>query len=397
MTAAGDRGVVPLPAGSTLLHIGLPKSGTTAVQSAAHRLRGQLLQMGVCYPGRNLNHIRAGNALMGRATAVTGSRPISEWLTVRDELRSHPGCIGWISYEQIVLADDDAVARFRAELGPETHVVITGRSYPSMFASAWQQWIKDAGDVPFAEWLEAVLGPVPHEGAIAGFWRRHDLPGIARRWAEALGPDHVSVVVLDKERPNLLFEAFEQMLSLPPRTLSDVPRNALNDNRSLSRMEAELLAGANVHYAASPRPPRRDDYYRLMKTGAVSAILRKRVPGEHEDRIVAHESAARRIAERGAQAASELEHIGVRIIGDVAVLSEMPGRVAAAAPSPFARVDVDLAALAVAGAVSSGLGEGIDFDTRGRRAAEPGARRRVGARAAAAELARRALGGTARA
>src|SRR3954465_13397921 len=67
MTAAARGTVItPLPAGSRLLHIGLPKTGTTTLQRGAAVNRASLGAQGVCYPGQEFNHRDAVTALMQR-------------------------------------------------------------------------------------------------------------------------------------------------------------------------------------------------------------------------------------------------------------------------------------------------------------------------------------------
>ncbi|WP_062524252.1 hypothetical protein [Demequina rhizosphaerae] len=393
--------VESLPPGATLLHIGLPKTGTTAVQAAAARLRGDLLAQGVCYPGGALNHGRASNALMGRSTAVFEAGDISRWRRIARERRRHPDAVGWISYEQIVQAEPDVARRFLDELGPELHVVVTARAYVPMFASAWQQWVKDAGEVPFGAWLAEVLAargadPAEVPGWAAGFWRRHDLPSIAERWARLVGPERVHVVVLDKRRPALLFDAFEGFLGLAPGTLASAPSDALLSNRSLSRAEAELVQGVNAR-AVEAEALSRPLYYRVMRNGAVSTMLRDREPARAEGTVRAPLDAARAIAAAGADAARRLADLGVDILGDAALLGEVPAAADATLPEPHASVDPGLAAYAVLGAMSSALGEGVNF-SGGRLAATGGSAPSAvpGRRAAARELARRVRAGVRR-
>ncbi|WP_062299473.1 hypothetical protein [Demequina maris] len=364
MSVAGVR---PLNPGATLLHIGLPKTGTTAVQAAAAQLRGPLLEQGVCYPGIALNHGTASNALMGRSTAVFEAGPRARWERIADELRSHPDAIGWLSYEQIAQATPAVARRFLDELGPDLHVVITARAYVSVLPSAWQQWVKDAGDAPFETWIARVLDVRDREGGTegsgpgTGFWRQHDLPAIARVWADLLGPERVHVVILDKSRPALLFDAFEGLLALEPGTLASAPRDALLSNRGMSRAEAELAQGVNAlaHAAAAPVDPR--VYYRVMRNGAISAVLRDREPTQDEGSIAASAPLAARFAHEGAAAARALAGLGVDVVGDLEALGALPGNPPAEAPAPCAAVDPELAALAVLGATSAALGEGVNF------------------------------------
>ncbi|WP_062518263.1 hypothetical protein [Demequina gelatinilytica] len=389
----------PLPAGASLLHIGLPKTGTTAVQASASRLRAELLAQGVCYPGAALNHGRASNALMGRSTAVFEAGDLSRWKRIARERWRHPEAIGWLSYEQIVQAETDVARRFLEELGPELHVAITVRAYVPMFASAWQQWVKDAGDVDFGAWLAAVTAVRTGRASADGpewaeaFWRRHDLAAIAARWAALVGPERVHVVVLDKARPALLFDAFEGLLGLTPGTLASVPRDPLLDNRSLSRAEAELVQEVNRRALGAPTLDRAL-YYRVMRNGAVATMLRHRKPSADEGTMAVPRAAAEVIAAEGAAAARRLADLGVDVLGDAAMLADAPASPPATVPSPHTAVDPDLAAHAVVGAISSALGAGVSF--AGGRPGIDSPHVPPSRRAVVAELRRRALPGGAR-
>lgn len=388
-----------LAPGAALLHIGLPKTGTTAVQAAADHLRGELLRQGVCYPGTSRNHGYEANALMGRTTALRAAGDIERWHRLTGELRSHPEAVGWVSYEQVVQARPDVARRFLDELGPDLHVVVTARTYVPMFASAWQQWIKDAGDAAFGAWLDGVLaaraGEADTPDWATGFWRRHDLPAIARVWADLLGPERVHVIVLDKRTPHLLFDAFEGLLGLTPGTLAAAPRDPLDNNRGLTTAEAELVQATNAVAARADERVERRDYFRLMKHGAIAAVMRDREPVAAEGLIVPPAKAVDLIAAEGEGAARELSRLGVDIIGDADLLGERPRGVPEELAPPHGALSVDLVATAVLGAMSSAMGEGLAFDARDRVALDLA--RDDGPRpsrmAAWAELARRAWPG----
>jgi len=58
--------IVPaIPENSVLLHVGLPKTGTTALQNAAANQRAALLEHGVRYPGDRHNHSNASFSVAG--------------------------------------------------------------------------------------------------------------------------------------------------------------------------------------------------------------------------------------------------------------------------------------------------------------------------------------------
>src|SRR5690606_25922027 len=110
--------IAAFPAGSRVLHIGQPKTATTALQVAASTQRDRLRALGVVYPGRGLNHNRATSAIMRR---VTPFRPqplrIAEWQELLAEIARTPEATALISYENVGESDEAAARRFAADLG----------------------------------------------------------------------------------------------------------------------------------------------------------------------------------------------------------------------------------------------------------------------------------------
>src|SRR4051812_3165340 len=75
----------PLPDGARLLHIGPPKTGTTALQVAMSRVRDEMLAQGVHYVGSGAKPRRAGMAIVGHTTHRP--RPdIAFWEKLVDEV-----------------------------------------------------------------------------------------------------------------------------------------------------------------------------------------------------------------------------------------------------------------------------------------------------------------------
>src|SRR6478735_4700068 len=86
MTQVDDPRDLVLPEHARLLHIGSPKTGTTALQNAMSRLRPTLLEHGLRYPGNTLHHQYGASVLLGRRSpAWGGTLPPREWW---DELQT---------------------------------------------------------------------------------------------------------------------------------------------------------------------------------------------------------------------------------------------------------------------------------------------------------------------
>ena len=350
----------PLPERARLLHIGIPKTGTTAVQSAAARARGQLLEHGVLYPGRALNHLEPVCALMGRRFGWTsggaGVPPRRRWSELITEVSRRPRFRVLVSHEFAAESTDEQARRFLAELGEQTHVVITLRSFTALLGSSWQQYVKAGRRVAYESWLRDVLADEPSSRAARLFYRRNDQPTILRRWAEAAGTDRVIVVVPDKQEPDRLLDAFSDLLALPRDLLRSASREAdTGENRSMSWPEVEYLRRLNATVRG-----RLDwrQYEVSIRNGAVARLLASRRPGPGEPPVRLPAWATKRANAVAASYAEAVAASGCRIIGDVSAL---------AAPSPTGdlppvrRIPTEVAVAATAGLVSASLGQGPDF------------------------------------
>lgn len=223
-----------LPAGARLLHIGPPKTGTTAVQKAMHHGRATLRARGVLYPGRTSRPRDASIELLHPPERRAGA-----WDRLVEEVRSSTADRVCVSSESLSLLDDAQAAEAVAGLGGESvHVVITARPIDALFPSVWQQHIRRAvGGPSYEDWLRSVLGPSGDETRDR-FWRVHDLADQVRRWSAAAAPERVVVLVPPEGDRSFLLHTFEDLLDLPRGTL--VPRVDVS-NPSLTRFSGELL------------------------------------------------------------------------------------------------------------------------------------------------------------
>ncbi|WP_301022990.1 hypothetical protein [Mumia sp.] len=112
----------------------------------------------------------------------------------------------------------------------------------------------------------------------------------------------------------MLNRTFERMLGLPEGTLVD----AGGENRSFTFQEAEALRAYNAAYLADGQD--RALHARMART-TVGAVVKERAPTQSEVPVPTPGWAVARAAEIGAEAAANIAASGVRIIGDLGVLS----------------------------------------------------------------------------
>ena len=124
--------------------------------------------------------------------------------------------------------------------------MLTLRSLPALLTSSWSQYLKTGLRVPFERWVAGVLADPPKAALTPSFPRRNDLSRLAARWADVVGPDRLTVVVLDPSDRDLVPLAFETMLGLEAGTLRAVELGGDDANRSFTLAEAELVRGLNT-------------------------------------------------------------------------------------------------------------------------------------------------------
>lgn len=338
-----------LPAATRLLHIGPHKTGTTTLQSALQRAQPWLARHGVSYVG-------ADSGRTGRVAAATGGGRLANQQAIRqpdwpdlvakvaaaDELRVV------VSSERFCNADEKVARRIVRDLGGRrAHVVVTLRPLARIVPSQWQQYVQDGLRTPYHEWLDGMFLRPPYEKPTPSFWRRHLHDQLVRRWAAVVGPENLTVVVVDGAAPGMLLRTFESLAGLPADSL--VPKGDVV-NRSLTLGEVELVRFVNEQFRSRGWPD--PVYDRFLRRGAVRQLKTRHRPSPDEPRLSTPKWALDRAAEVGAAAADAIAALGVRIVGDISSLAEIPADSGADGPQTPV-VPATAAAQAILGAVSA--------------------------------------------
>ena len=232
--------------GDRVIHIGAPKCGSTALQSAFHHNRDALRSDGVTYIGESSHWISAAKAVAEVSDRNSGKNPpISEWERLVKEVISVTSGTALISSEWFAAASEASVQRIVNDLDAKRlHAVLVIRPLTSTLPSAWQQGLKLGGRQGLSEWLDTILND-PEDPRSKRVWSKHRYDQIARRWVSALGKERVTVVVADESDPAYIFTALSQILGLKQGSLSAPPKRT---NPSLSAFEADTLAELNKIY-----------------------------------------------------------------------------------------------------------------------------------------------------
>lgn len=353
--------VEPLPEGTRLLHIGIPKTGTTNLQRSAAYRRQQLLANGVCYPGSSLNHREAVSALMDRSLGWKNSESTPAfriWKRIEDEVKRSPASRALISHEFACESTDEQARRFVDALSPNAHVVITLRGFADLLGSSWQQYVKAGYLKPYRTWLQQVLGDQKKRKTTPTFYQRNDQAAIVQRWVRVAGVENVTVVIADKRNPDQLINAFEDLLDVPRGLLTALPAGGYAANRSLSMPEAELVRRVNKIFREQNMTW--DRYSDLMRHGLIARMQENRRPGPDEPLLTLPAWAAKKALVQAQKYVDAIDAIGCRVVGDLSALT-MPVPTVPRLPD-ITSIPADAAYEAIAGLLSAEDGRGAFFD-----------------------------------
>lgn len=338
--------VSPIANGEVLLHVGLHKTGTTALQVALADARLDLEQHGVRYPGTSTYQHRA---IMGGAGKAYGWQdrgakevPRKTWDALVAQARFSGRTI--VSSEFLDNVEADVAQRMVDDLGgrDRVSVVVTLRSIGAILPSAWQQRLKSGYAAPYSQFLTTIFAEQRSKRA-ERFWFRHDQVEQLRRWAQIVGYDRTYAVIIPDGDRSAIFTAFEGLLALPAGFLAD--REVAVANRSMTAGEAEFLRRLNKQVAEELTW---DQYATKVREGIVLTMVESRKPPADEPRIQTPAWAADRAAEYGQRFAEGVAGLGVQVIGDPAELAKRPR----SAPYRRARsMPLDAAVAAAAGLV----------------------------------------------
>ena len=357
LPAIGDDGV--------LLHIGVHKTGTTALQAAFADAREDLLAFGVRYPGKLQAQHRAALALLARPwgwNARGGSvmdRRHFDSLVRR--VTRHDGRIVISSEFFCEAPEDKAKETIDAFGGPgKVTVVVTLRNLGKLLPSSWQQYLKYGLTTAYEPWLEDVFATPGSSKMSPTFWRRHDHGAVLSRWSEAAGAENVNVLVLEDVDRSAQFRAFAQMLAVPEDVL--VSRMDLTSNRSMTAAEAELLVRLN---ARVKKQMQWTDYVQLVRRGVALRMVEDREPDPSEPRLATPAWALDAAAEQGASSVATIKQLGVNVFGDVdALATRVPG--AKDTPPPPSDIPLDAAVEALVAVIEASREEPTSRELAGR-------------------------------
>jgi hypothetical protein len=327
-------------AATVFLHIGLPKTATTYLQTILWGNKPVLAEQGVLLPGpQRRYHYWCTRIVRGDATFAERSskRKLGAWDRVRAEIADWPGT-AILSHEFFAAATEEQAARMVAQLvaeneGAEVHLVVTAREPLGLFTASWQEFVKNRGVIP----MEQYSVEVSDDPSEVWNWRGLDVRLVLERWGPAFPAERVHVLPMPgpsaPERE--IWDRFARLVGADPDSV-DLGQSFANT--SMGVVEAETLRRVNYHLDAFNAAIDRGTYIRTF-------LADERLVPRGGERFW---PSAERIEEIRGRALAAVEHVsthGYDVVGDLSALlvpDEVPAR-----RTPASVTDGEVAQVAV--------------------------------------------------
>jgi hypothetical protein len=292
------------------LHIGLPKTATTYLQTVLWSAREQMRAEGLLLPGRERrDHLWASRVIRDESRAERmPERQSSAWDRLLAEIAEWPGN-ALITHEFFAAASTEQAAKVVEQLAPaEVHVVVTAREPLGLFAASWQESLKNRDTTPMADYAREVS---ESPGAVWN-WRTLDLRLVLERWAPDGGPvppERVHVLPLPgKDAPrDLIWHRYAGLLGLDSHAY-DLSDNFPNE--SMGVVEAETLRRVNEHLDSFTEAIDRGVYIRTF-------LADERLVPRAGERYWPGDDQVEECRERGRATVEHVRARGFDVIGEV--------------------------------------------------------------------------------
>ena len=297
-------------AAKVFLHIGLPKTGTTYLQTVMWADRERMRAQGVLLPGRERrDHLWTTRIIREDPNLPTYEERVREsWGVLKEEIAGWSGT-ALISHEFFAGAAPEQAARMVSELAPaEVHLVVTAREPVGLYSGGWQESLKNRDSRTMAEFAAA---EVSDSSMSVWNWRTLDVRLVLERWAPTVPAERVHVLPLPPPGSprTLLWQRFAGLIGLDADSFD---LSATFPNESMGVAEAETLRRINEHLKDEDfeRPFDRGVYIRTF-------LADERLATRHGEKYWPTEDIVEDCRRRAVDAVAHIEAAGYDVIGDV--------------------------------------------------------------------------------
>ncbi len=318
-------------------HVGLPKSGSTYLQSILGNNRTALREAGFVYP-----YVRQEGMFLA-AVEMVGSA--HRWGLDADDIEGtfahllrrgrRLGGTVVLSHEVFSAASEERVRAMGEMLADfEVHVVVTARDLGRTVTAGWQEHVKNGHAGSFRHFSDHLLARLPEDlSDVRSFWPAQNLAAVLDRWRLVAPPERTHVVTCPPSgaAPDLLWQRFAEAVGLPPEAvdLSEASRR----NESLGTGQVAFLRRVVVALDGRLEQPW---FSRVAKRWFAQTLLSR----AESPRPVTPAPVVERLAALSSVWSSYIEESGYQVHGDLAELVPQPPD--PSAPHPDVVTDTDM-------------------------------------------------------
>jgi hypothetical protein len=322
-------------ASKVFLHIGLPKTATTYLQTIQWGNREALAAQGVLMPGEARHDHLWSSRIVREDPQFRGAseRKLGAWQRILDDITAWEGS-AIVSHEFFAAASAEQAARVVADLAPaEVHLVVTGREPLGLFTASWQESIKNRDTRSMENYSTVEAGD---SGGVWN-WRTLDIHRVLERWSPAFPVERVHILPLpgpDAPR-RTIWDRYATLVGIDPDSV-DLGQSFTNS--SMGVVEAETLRRMNHHLKEFRSAIDRGTYIR-------SFLADERLVPRKGDPFWPAPDRIEECRERGKAAVAYIAEQGFDVIGDLDSLlvpDELPER-----RTPDSVTDAEVASVAV--------------------------------------------------
>lgn len=227
------------------VHVGAPKTGTSAVQEALFRNQEALAARGILYPADRFDeHFLAALDLMEMPWGGLEKEAVGAWDRLAGHIREWEGT-AIVSHEILATASRAQVRRALGSFGDaEVHVVYSARDLVRQIPAEWQENVKHRKTIGYREFLGTVQDPARTGSLASWFWGVQEVPDVLSRWGSSLPPDRVHLVTVPRPGAprDLLWQRFALVFGINTDEFGAVGDRA---NPSLGVAESVVMRRIN--------------------------------------------------------------------------------------------------------------------------------------------------------
>lgn len=345
------------------VHIGLPKTATSYLQTIIWSNRDRLRERGVVVPGaERRDHLWSSRTVREQASHRRAPEHQQQaWARVREELASSAGT-GLVSHEFFAAASAEQARAMVEALAPaEVHLVVTAREPLGLFAASWQESLKNGSTTPMPDYGRTVS----EKPTDIWNWRTLDLRLVLERWTEAVPPARVHVLVLDPGAPRE--DVWERFAGIVGFATDGIDLSGSFPNTSMGVAEAETLRRVNEQLTGFSKAFDKGVYLRTY-------LADERLVPRGGERFWPEPDQVEDCRRRGEAAVAHLAAGEYDVVGDLEHL-RVPAQLEERR-STTSVTDAEVAEVAV-GLVATMLGDVRELSGKTRQAGDDGWRSRV--------------------